>query len=172
MSDCEQNMWSSTVVWSLVVITILAVVVLVYNGLVYFGVIEQRTFPNVTTDRYISHANSEFDSNRTLMPKIEDFDGFKSNGYNIDSSVSYTNNKQTNRPYSRIASTSVDPNKILNSTILPDDRAVETVSSILPTNDMNNFDVNASLSGINGTAEASLRESMLNSTYELRKYRK
>lgn len=171
MSDCEQNIWSNPIVWSLVAVVIIAVAILIYTGLVYFGIIEQRTFPNVTTDRYISHAISEFDSNRTLMPKKEEFDGFKNNGYNIDSSVSYTNNKKTNRPYSRIASTSVNPDENLNSTILPDDRAVETVSA-LPLNDMNNVDVNASLSGINGNAEASLRESMLNSTYELRKYRK
>jgi hypothetical protein len=174
MADCEQNLLSNPVTNIIIIVIIFVGVIYgIYKGLLYFGVLEGRTFPNVTTDMYISRANSEFDSNRTLSPKIEDFDAFKSKGYgDIDSSVSYTRNKILNRPYSVIASTSINPGTVLNSTILPDDRAVETVQSLAPINDMNNVDVTASLSGINGSAEASIRESMLNSTYELRKNRK
>jgi hypothetical protein len=132
--------------------------------------VSKRTFPNTSTEGYISRANSEFDSNRTLMPKIEDFDPFKYNGYDVQAPAPppYTNHKNLTKPYSVIVTNSEVLNTNLNPTILAEDKALETVSSVINAT-TNTIDGIASLSGINGTAEASLRESMVNSTYELRK---
>jgi hypothetical protein len=87
-------------------------------------------------------------------------------------SSTYTRDKSLPAPYSIIAQTTIDPNTVLNSTILPEDNAVETVESVLKTTDGDDLDTSITLSGINGSAEATLRESMVNSSFELRKSRK
>jgi len=149
----------------------IGVVFLILSVVIYFLVFpEKREFPNTTASENIGFANRIFDSNRTLMPKIEDFDNFKYNGYDISTPLNiYTSNSPSFNPYSKTASTSVDPNTTLNSTIVAEDKEVDTAVPINRSNDSIE-DTPSTLTGLNGNIESSIRESMVKS--ELRKIRK
>jgi hypothetical protein len=166
-------MYDAPVIFASVVMVTIGIAYIIYMILKAVGLVERREFPNVSTDAYVTRANAEFDDNRTLLTKIEDFDVFKYSGSGIPmQSSTYTRDKSLPAPYSIIAQTTIDPNTVLNSTILPEDNAVETVESVLKTTDGDDLDTSITLSGINGSAEATLRESMVNSSFELRKSRK
>ena len=149
----------------------LAVVVTIIGVLVYFFVFaEKRDLPNNTARENIAFASSIFDSNRSYTEKIQDFDNFKYSGFDVKSpTYTYTNFKTSSNPYNT-SSMGIDPIVSLNSTIQPEDVAVDTVGAAVPTNPINDEDLTPSLSGLNANIESTIRESMVKS--ELRRMRK
>jgi hypothetical protein len=134
---------------------------------------EKREYPNTAARESVDFLTSIFDNNRTLMPKIEDFDNFKYSGYDIKSPMfTYTSDQQSSNPYNKVASANINLDATLNSTIVAEDKAVAAVEAALPVNESNNDieDTTASLTGINGNTEAAIRESMVKS--ELRRIRR
>jgi len=147
--------------------------VLIFIGvLVYvFVLAEKRDFPNNTASENIAFATSIFDGNRSYTEKIQDFDNWKYSGFDVKSpTYTYTNSKTSSNPYNKSSSTSADPAVSLNSTIQPEDVAVDTVGASIPTNAINDEDLTPSLSGLNANIESTIRESMVKS--ELRRMRK
>lgn len=150
----------------------LAVVFIIIGVLVYLFVFsEKRDFPNTTARENIDFATSIFDSNKPYTEKIQDFDSWKYSGFDVKSPIyTYTNSKTVSNPYNKSSSTGVDPVVSLNSTIQPEDVAVDTVEAAIPTSTMNDEDLTPSLSGLNANIESTIRESMVRS--ELRRMRK
>ena len=148
------------------------IVSVVISLLVYFFVFaEKRDYPNNTAQENLNFVTSTFDNTRPMTQKMEDFDVFKYSGFDIKSPVYTYTKKSTSNPYNNVATTSVNPVESLNSTLLPDDIAVETVDSSLPVfGGPEVEDVTPSLTGLNASTEASIRESMI--TGELRRFRR
>lgn len=144
----------------------------VISLLVYFFVFaEKRAYPNNTAQENLNFVTSTFDNTRPMTQKMEDFDVFKYSGFDIKSPVYTYTSKSSSNPYNKVATTSVNPTESLNSTLLPDDIAVETVDSALPVSEGPEVeDVTPSLTGLNASTEASIRESMI--TGELRRFRR
>ena len=126
---------------------------------------ENRNYPNNTARENIDFVSSNFDNNMTITKKIADFDIFKYSGFDLKSPLStYTNSKTSSNPYNKTATTNVDPNLSLNSTIspgdssvsddlispsdsnLPDDTPINSVDEVLPMNNMDGQDLTPSLS--------------------------
>jgi len=150
----------------------LAIVLIFIGVLVYIFVIaEKRTFPNTTARENIAFATTTFDGNRSYTEKIQDYDIFKYSGFDVKSPIyTYTNSTASSNPYNKMSSTSADSTVSLNSTILPEDVAVDTVDASVVTNQINDQDLTPSLSGLNANIESTIRESMVKS--ELRRMRK
>jgi hypothetical protein len=150
----------------------LAFALLFIGVLIYvFVIAEKRDFPNNTARENIAFATSIFDNNKSYTEKIQDYDIFKYSGFDVKSPIyTYTDSTKSSNPYLKKSSTAVDPIVSLNSTILPEDVAVDTVEAAVPTNDINTEDLTPSLSGLNANIESTIRESMVKS--ELRRMRK
>ena len=147
-------------------------VFIVIGILIYVFVLkENRDYKNNIAQENINFVSSNFDGNRAYTTKIEDFDIFKNNGYDVRGPVyTYTNSKSSSNPYGTVVSTNVDQGVSLNSTLLPDDIAVEMVDAALPVSGTDVEDSAPSLTGLNAGTEASIRESMVRG--ELRRMRR
>ena len=144
----------------------------VISLLVYFFVFaEKRDYINNISQENLNFVTSSFDNNRSMTTKMQDFDTFKYSGFDIKSPGYTYTSKSSSNPYNKVATTSVNPTESLNSTLLPDDIAVEMVDSALPVSGGSEVeDLTPSLTGLNASTEASIRESMI--TSDLRRFRR
>jgi hypothetical protein len=146
-------------------------VLFIISAFVYvFVFAENRNYPNNTARENIDFVTSTFDNNMPTMSKIQDFDIFKYSGFDIKNPLYTYTNKSASNPYNKVATVSDNPTESLNSTLLPDDIAVEMVEAALPVSGSVMEDTTPSLTGLNASTEASIRESMVKS--ELRRVRR
>jgi|694.fasta_scaffold50857_3 hypothetical protein len=131
-------------------------------GLVYLYISpERRNYTGNVPGQQIAFLESIWNDRQTMMPKIEGFDSFKSYGEEPIVGQLYTKSK-SDRPYRSVNSNNEDITKNLNTTIDIEDKNIDTVGAAI--------DTTASLSGINGGTESSLKESMVKP--ELRRLRR
>jgi hypothetical protein len=146
-------------------------VLIIISAFIYvFVIAEKRSYPNNIAQENVNFVTSTFDNNRSTTSKIADFDIFKYSGFDIKNPLYTYTNKSKSNPYDKVEATSSNPAESLNSTLLPDDIAVEMVDAALPVSNIGIEDTTPSLTGLNASTEASIRESMVKS--ELRRVRR